>query len=134
MIDHLTRFSASCVIKSMHKKAIVKQIFQVWISIIGSPKKFLGDNGEFNNHRFISLCENVNIHICTMAAECLWRNGLVERHNVILGYTVAKTIDDVKGDLKLASSRMTAAKTYFKNINAFSPNQMVFGKKSKFSS
>ena len=70
MIDHLTRFSASCVIKSKHKEVIVKKIFQIWISIFGSAKKCLVDNaGEFNNHEFISLCENVNIHICTTAAE-----------------------------------------------------------------
>ena len=133
MINHLTRFSASCVIKSKSKKIIVKKIFQIWISISGSPKKFLVDNrGEFNNHEFISLCENVNIHICTMAAEPPWSNGLVERHNAILEYTVAKTIDDVKCDLELALSLATAAKNSLKNINEFSPNQMVFGKNPNF--
>ena len=55
MIDHLTRFSASCVIKSKRKETIVKKVFQIWISIFVSPKKFLLDNGgEFNN-----LCKNV---------------------------------------------------------------------------
>ena len=70
MIDHLTRFSASCVIKSKGKEVIVKKIFQIWISIFGSPKKFLVYNGEFNNHEFIYflICENVNIHLCTTAA------------------------------------------------------------------
>ena len=60
MIDHLTRFSASCVIKSKRKEAIVKKIFHIWISLLGSPKKFLVDNRrETNNHEFISLCENI---------------------------------------------------------------------------
>ena len=95
MIDHLTRFSASCVIKSKHKEVIVKKIFKIWISIFSSPKKFLADNeGEFNNHEFISLLENVNTHVCTMAVEALWSNSPVERHDAILGSTVAT--DNVK--------------------------------------
>ena len=126
MIDYLTRFSASCVIKSKCKDVIVKKIFQIWIYIFGSPKKFLVDHeGEFNNHKFTSLCENVNIHICTMAAEAPWSNGLVERHNAILGYRVAKTIDNVKCDLELTLAWVTAAKNSLKNINWFSPNQMT---------
>ena len=67
-----------------------------------------------------------------MAAEPPWSNGLVERHNDILEYTVAKTIDDVKCDLELALSLATAAKNSLKNINEFSPNQMVFGKNPNF--
>ena len=101
--------------------------------IFGSPKKFLVDNGaEFNNQEFISLCENVNIHICTTAAEVPWSKGLVERHNAILAYTVTKTIDDVKCDLELALAWATAAKNSFKNMNRFNTNQMVFGKNPNF--
>ena len=115
MVDHLTRFSASCVIKSKHKEVIVKKIFQIWIPTFGHPKKFLVVNrGEFNKHEFISLCENVNIHVCTTAAEAPWSNGLVKKHNAILGYTVAKTIDDVKCDLELALAGATAAKIILK--------------------
>ena len=133
MIGHLTRFSASCVIKSKCKEVIVKKIFQISISIFGSPKKFLVDNrGEFNNHEFISLCKNVNIHIFITAAEAPWRNGLVERDNAILGYTVAKTIDDVKCDLELALALVATTKNSFENINGFSPYQMVSGENPNF--
>ena len=112
MIHHLTRFSAPCVIKSKCKEVIVKKIFQIRTSLFGSPKKFLVDNGgEFHNHKFISLWENVNICICTMAAEAPWSNGLVKRHNAILGYTIAKTIDNVKCDLELALAWAPAAKS-----------------------
>ena len=120
MINHLTRFSASCVIKSKHNEVIIKKIFQIWIPIFGSSKKFLVDNrGEFNNHEFISLCENIKIHIYTAAAEAPWNNELVERHNVILGYAVAKTIGNVKCDLELAIAWATAAKNSLKNINGY---------------
>ena len=75
------------------------------MSIFGSPKKFLVDNGgEFNNEDFRSLCENVNILILTTAAESTWCNGLIERHNAIVAYTVTKTIEGAGCELELALS------------------------------
>ena len=74
------------------------------MSIFGSPKKFLVDNGrEFDNEDFRSLCENVNICILTTAAESLWTNGLIEKHNAIVGYTVTKTMEDDGCNLEQAS-------------------------------
>ena len=74
-----------------------------------------GENSIIQN---LFLCENVNIHVCTTAAEAQWSNDLVERHNAILGYTVAKTIDDAKYDPELALPWATTAKTSFgKNQN-----------------
>ena len=98
------------------------------MSIFGSPKKFLEDNGgEFNNEDFHSHCENVNICILTIAAESPWSNGLIERHNAIVAYTVTKTMEDAGCDLELALSWAVAAKNPLKNITDFSPNQLVFG-------
>ena len=93
------------------------------MSIFGSPKKFLVDNGgEFNNEDFRSLCENVNILILTTAAEWTWCNGLIERHNAIAGYTVTKTTEDAGCELELALSWAVASKNSLKNVNSFSPN------------
>ena len=93
------------------------------MSIFGSPKKFLVDNGgEFNNEDFRSLCENVNILILTTAAESTWCNGLIERHNAIVAYTVTKTIEDAGCELELALSWAVAAKNSLKNVNGFSSN------------
>ena len=60
------------------------------------------NGGKFNNHEFISLCENVQIHICITAEEAPWSIGLVKWHNAILGYMVAKNNDNVKCNLELA--------------------------------
>ena len=97
LVDHATRYSASCVIYTKRNEEIIKKIFQIWISTFGSAKKFLVDNGgEFDNDEFRSLCENVNIRICTTAAESPWSNGIVERHNATLGFSVKKIMDDLK--------------------------------------
>ena len=46
LIDHFTRYSQSCVIRTKRKEEIVKRIFEIWIRYFGSAKKFLTDNGE----------------------------------------------------------------------------------------
>ena len=108
------------------KEKTIKQVFIILVPIFGSLKKFLIDNsGEFINWEFCSLCENVNICILTTAAELLWRNSLIERHNAIVGYTVTKTILDACCDLELALSSTVAANNYQKYINGFCPNQLV---------
>ena len=104
------------------KEEIIKQVFRIWVSIFGSPKKFLVDNGgEFNNEDFRSLCENVNICILTTAAESSWSNGLVEK------WFGTKTMEDAGCNLELTLSWAVAAKNSLKNVNGFSPNQLVFG-------
>ena len=114
LVDHATRYSASCVIYTKRKEETIKKIFQIWISIFGSAKKFLVDNGgEFNNDEFRSLCENVNTRICTKAAESPWSNGIVERHNATLGFSVQKIMDDLKCDLSLAVAWAVSAKKRF---------------------
>ena len=98
------------------------------MSIFGSPKKFLVDNREFNNEDFCSLCENVYICILTTAAESAWSNSLTERHNAIIGYTITKTMEDTGCGLELTLSWAMSAKNSLKNVNCFSPNQLVFRK------
>ena len=121
VIDHATRYSASCVIRSKKKEVIVKKLFQIWISTFGHPKKIFVDNGrEFENSEFMSFCENMNIRILTTAAESPWSNGLVERHNAVLGLAVSKIVDDKKCDLELATTWAISAKNALKNVNGYS--------------
>ena len=82
----------------------------------------MGNDGEFVNDHFISLCDNVNIHICTTKAEIPWGNWLIKQYNVTLGYTVAKAMEDCKTDLSIALSWAVSAKNSLKNVNNFSPN------------
>ena len=133
LVGHVTHYGASRVIYTKRKEEIIKKIFQIWISIFGSAKKFLIDNGgELDNYEFRSLSENVNIRICTTAAESPWRNGIVERHNATLGFSVQKIMDDLKCDLSLAVAWAVSAKNALHNVHGFSPNQLVFGKNPNF--
>ena len=130
IIDHLTRFSASCVIYSKKKEVIIDAVFKIWISVFGPAKKFLVDNGgEFANANFISMCENLNMSILTTAAESPWSNGLVERHNGVLGNIVSKMMTEKSRSytLETAVAWAISAKNSLKNVHGFSPNQLVFG-------
>ena len=135
MVDHATRYSASSVIKSKRKDVIVAQIFNIWVKIFGYPNKILVDNGgEFDNGEFQDFCENLNIKIKTTAAESPWSNGLVERHNGIIGESVTKIMNEVKCDLSVALSWAVSAKNSLQNVHGFSPNQLVFGRNPNFPS
>ena len=68
----------------------------------------------------------MNIQICTTAAKSPWSNGLVERHNVVLGITVSKIMKDVNCQLEVAVAWSVSAKNCLKNVYGFSPNQLVF--------
>ena len=133
LVDPATHYRTSCVIYTQKKEEIIKRIFQIWITIFGSAKKYLVENGgEFDNDEFRSLCENVNRRICTTAVESPWSDGIVERHNATLGFSVQKIIDDLKCDLSLAVAWAISAKNTLHNVHGFSPNQPVFGKNQNF--
>ena len=120
-------FCQSVVIKSKRKEVILRELFKMRITIFGYPKKFLMDNGgEFHNDEFHDYCENLSITIKTTAAESSWSNGLIERHNGIIGESVRKVMSDVNCSLELAFSWAFSAKNYVQNVYGLSPNQLVF--------
>ena len=82
MIDALTRYTSSAFVKSKQAEVIVDTIFKHWISLFGTPGKFLSDNGgEFGNETFREMGEGFNIRVVTTGAESPWANGIVEKYN-----------------------------------------------------
>ena len=136
MVDHLSRYSAACIIDNKRKETIVKGIMDYWVRIFGSPRKFLSDNGgEFINKEFMDLAEKFNINILTTAAESAWSNGLVERHNGLLANMINKIqSDDEDCPLEIAVHWGCAAKNSLSNVYGFSPNMIVFGRNPNYPS
>ena len=129
IVDHATRFSAAGVIRSKKADVIIKKLFQIWIAIFGCPKTIISDNGgEFVNKEFMDMCHNFNIKFITTAAEAPWSNGLVEKHNHLIGDAVYKITEDVKCSIEIALCWAVNAKNSLQNINGFSPYQLVFGR------
>ena len=61
LIDHLTRFSAACIVPCKKKEVIVAAILKIWITVFGCPGKILSDNGgEFSNDDFREMGEKLN--------------------------------------------------------------------------
>ena len=129
IIDHVIRFSVAAVIRSKKGEVIMKEFFSNWIAIYGTPRKVLSDNGgEFVNEGFMDMCSNFNINFHTTAAEAPWSNGLVEKHNGIIGEAVSMVIDDIHCPVEIALCWAVNAKNSLQNIHGFSPYQLVFGK------
>ena len=133
MIDHLTRYSAACLITDKKKETIVKGMMDYWIRIFGSPKYFLTDNGgEFVNKDVMDFAEKYNIILKTTAAESPWSNGLCERHNGILNNNVNKIVENNLCSLQVAIHWAVAAKNSLMNVYGFSPNILVFGRNPNY--
>ena len=96
LIDHVTRFSAGAIISTKRKEVIIDKIFKHWIALFGAPRLFLSDNGgEINNDIFREMGEQLNINVKTTGAESPWSNGVVEKHNGIIGNMMEKVMPDV---------------------------------------
>ena len=133
IIDHLTRYSQGCLIKSKKKGIIVKGLMECWVKIFGPPRRVLSDNGgEFVNSEIVDFAEKFNIDLETTAAESAWSNGLVERHNGVLNDTLQKVIADTNCSIEIALNWAIAAKNCLLNVFGFSPNMLVFGMNPSF--
>ena len=135
LIDHATRYSQGCIVPNKEKSSIVSGVLKIWISLFGSPKSILSDNGgEFSNEDFVEIGQKLNTEIKSTAAESPWSNGINERHNGVLGEMIVKTMNDCHCDLQTALMWSLAAKNSLANVYGFSPQQLVFGKNAAFPS
>ena len=130
VIDHATWLSSSVRVPSKKPKDILRGLFSHWISIYGSTEKFLTDNGgEFLNEEFLELCESFNINFKTTGAEAPWSNGLVERHNQVIGNMLDRVLEEHPNmDFDIALAWVNNAKNSLLNINGFSPFQLTIGR------
>ena len=127
MVDHATRYSAVALISTKQKEAIIDKILKHWIGIFGTPNLFLSNNrGEFNNELFREMGEQLNINIKTIAAESTWSNGIVEKHNGVIGNMMGKVLPDVGCSLEVALAWCLSAKNSLLNSYGYNPNQLVF--------
>ena len=135
VVDHCSRLSASAIIPNKQPETIIKYIFKSWISVFGSPTKFLTDNGrKFANNMFTNMCEGLGIVTKTTAAESPWSNDLVERHNLILADMLDKVLKETQCALELAVAWCVNAKNSLSNIHGFCPFQLAIGKNPKLPS
>jgi len=128
LIDMCTRLSSATSIKNKNPNTVIEAIFKTWISVYGTPKKFLVDNGgEFANSDFINLAEQFGITIKTTAAESPWSNGIVERHNLTISNMLDKVLHETNCSFDLALSWCINAKNSLANVHGFSSYQLAIG-------
>ena len=128
VIDTVTRYAMAIEVKSKESGEILTKLFRIWISVFGRPDQFLSDNGgEFVNQEFNEMCELFDITVSTSPAESPWCNGVIERHNGILGKMIDSTMEETGCNLETAICWCVNAKNTLCNVQGFSPNQLVFG-------
>ena len=129
MICTATRLTGGAFIRNKSPETVIHGIMTHWLSIFGTPEVILSDNGgEFCNESMIELAEKFNLNLKTTAAESPWSNGLVERHNQIMGEMITKTQEDTGCTLDMAIMWSVAAHNSLTNVHGFTPFQLVFGR------
>ena len=134
MIDEFTRYSRCIVIRNKEAETVVGGIIQGWISIFGTSKQFLADNGlEFDNELLRNVGDKFSINIKATAAHAPYSNGVNEKHNDLIGLMIEKLMSDGY-TLVNATCWAVSAKNALANVNGYSPNQLVFGKNPNYPS
>lgn len=128
MIDTVTRFSSAAPIVSKKADHILTKTFEKWICIFGRPRSYISDNGgEFVNETFNEACSTLSIVIKTSPSESPWCNGIVERHNGLLGNMIEAVLEETNCNLEIAVAWATNSKNSLSNVFGFSAHQLVFG-------
>ena len=128
--DLFSRYTQGVIIPDKKPESVIRAFMDNWIlGFFGSPKSCLVDNGgEFNNEKFKSMCENLNIKLMTTGANSPWQNGIVERNHSIVDKMVLKMKEDNPStpirDL-LRSALFT--KNAMTNTSGYSSAQIVMG-------
>ena len=129
LVDLATKYSVAVKIPNKESSTIITAVFKHWIAYFGAPGNFLTDNGrEFDNQEFRDMCQNLNVVVMTTAAQSPWSNGVVERHNGILGEMVTKTMCDSKYPFETVLGWAVSAKNALGSVHGYSSNQLVFGR------
>ena len=130
LIDMFSRFTVARWIRNKSPPVIIENMMVMWMGAgLGSPKKFITDNGgEFANREFLDLCENVNVEVCSTAGESPWQNGLCERNHAVVDRCLEKILeDDPKLSKEVALMWAINAKNSLQMWSGFSSYQLVFG-------
>lgn len=89
MIDEFTRFSTGPIMSSKRFSEFVHKFITTWICTFEPPKRLISDNGgAFNNTEVHDMCWNLDIEVQTTVTDIPWSNGIFERHNQSLTYTM----------------------------------------------
>ena len=67
-----------------------------WVGVFGVMEAIVSDNGgEFNSDemREVASVLDVNVHVCTTAAQSPFQNGLCERNHAITDNILTKLVE-----------------------------------------
>ena len=133
MIDVFSRFIMAKIIPRKKPEEVIDGVMEKWVSIFGTPTRFLTDNGgEFSNEEMQLATNKLNIVHATTAAESPWQNELSKKNHA----TVDNILESLEKDypkIPLQTLLLWAcvAKNSMLMVQGFSPYQIMFGRNPK---
>ena len=127
IMDEFSRFSAGCITKGKKSSKLVENFIKCWISIHGAPRRLFSDlRREFDTEEVTGMAENFNIDVTTTPGYSRWSNG--ERHNQTVTEVLLKVGHDHQLDWNATLNWAFMAKNSLRNVNGYSPFQLVLGR------
>ena len=130
IIDMFSRFTMAKIINTKKPTEVINGLMEKWITIFGTPRKILTDNGgEFCNEEMLLLTNKFNVVHNTTGAESPWENGLCEKNHAT-NDNIMEALEEDNPKVPLDTLLLWAlvAKNSLLMVQGFSPYQLIFGK------
>ena len=128
IVDHFMRYTRAYVTKDQKVSTAAKTLYKGFISIFGSPKRILMDQGKaFTSEVVEQLCSQLGISQSTTTAYHPQGNGQVEQAHQTLGKMIGKLEDEYKGQWLRYLSKLTHAYNSTRSaVTGYSPHFPMF--------
>jgi hypothetical protein len=133
MIDVFSRFTVAKIINRKKPEQVIDTLMEKWVSVFGTPSKFITDNGgEFSNEEMQLAADKLNIIHNTTGANSPWQNGLCERNHATVD-NILEALEQDYSNIPLQTLLIWAcvAKNSMLMVQGFSPYQIMFGRNPK---
>ena len=126
LIDGHTKYLEAGVVTSKDPKVIIDFLLQNWISIFGSPSKFVLLDS-FHDQETTNLANAFNINLVRDVRESFWLIRLMERFSKLLHEHICEILQDVDCPCFAAVAWSISALNSLQNSSDSSPSQLVYG-------
>ena len=136
MVDAATCYHAAKLLRTRDPQHVARKLVAGWIATYGAPVTIVSDQGGEFETEVIAVLESYGIASKISGSYAPWQNGLVERHNGLLGTAWQAAIEgeQVVGrhGMKIALAVALQAKNATVSRRGHSAHQLVFGRQAYF--
>ena len=134
IVDGATCFHQAKLLRTRDPEHVAQRFVSRWISVFGIPTTVVSDQGGEFETAFIATLEAHAIASKVCGSYAAWQNGVIERHNGLLGVAWGAAVEDSKAEGRQAMKVSLACAVQAKNATVsrrgMSAHALVFGRQA----